>query len=113
MEMFWLGGEGPKDIPSPVYLYLMTTLKVPSETMVKLRSVLKPGFYNGKPVTFFRIYDPNNEQLLQVKNFIYLDEHPELIIYEGYWENNSDHVYMEHQAGKKTDLNNKSPLSRE
>lgn len=102
MEMFWLGGEGPKDIPSPVYVYLMTTLQVSSENLVKLRSVLKTGFYDGKPVTFFRIFDPNNEQLLQVKDFIYLDEHPELIIYEGYWEKNGDRVCLEGKPSRKT-----------
>lgn len=102
MELFWLGGEGSKDIPSCVYLHLMTELKLPAESLVKLRSVLKTGIYDSKPVTFFRIYNPDNEQFIQVKDFIYLDEHPELILYEGFWEKSNDRVHLEPKTSRKT-----------
>jgi hypothetical protein len=45
MELFWLGGEGPKDIPSWVYMHLVTTLKVPPENLTGLYSVQKVGFW--------------------------------------------------------------------
>ena len=102
MDLFWLGGEGPKDIPGWVYMYLVTTLKVPPENLVGLRSVQKVGFWDGKLVTFVRIYDPRaSEQTLQVKDFTSLDLYPELILYEGYWEKVTDRVFLERRAAPK------------
>ena len=102
MDLLWLGGEGPKDIPGWVYIYLVTTLKVPPENLTGLRSVQKTGFVEGKPVTFIRIYDPRaSEEAWQVKNFTSLDEHPDLILYEGYWEKGSDHVFLECRTAPK------------
>ena len=102
MDLFWLGGQGFKDVPHWAYLYLVTTLNVPSENLVGLRSVQKVGFWDGKLVTFVRIYDPRaSEQTLQVKDFTSLDLHPELILYEGYWEKVSDRVFLERRAAPK------------
>ena len=96
MDLFWLGGEGPKDIPSWAYLYLLTPLNVPPENLTSLRSVQKVGLWEGKLVTFVRIYDPRiSEEACEVKDFTSLDDHPELILYEGYWEKDSDRVYLE------------------
>lgn len=53
-------------------------------------------------MTFVRIYDPRaSEQTLQVKDFTSLDLHPELVLYEGYWEKASDRVSMERKAAPK------------
>jgi len=102
MDLFWLGGEGPEDIPSWVYMYLVTTLEVPAEKLTGLRAVQKVGFWEDKPVTFTRIYDPTtSEEAWHVKDFTSLDKHPHLILYEGYWENDSDHVYLERKAAPK------------
>ena len=102
MDLFWLGGEGPKEIPSWAYLYLVTTLKVPAENLTGLRSVQKIGFWDGRPVTFIRIYDPRtSEEAWQVKDFTSLDQHPELILYEGYWEKSTNFVLLERRAGSK------------
>jgi hypothetical protein len=102
MDLLWLGGEGPKDIPSWVYMYLVTTLKVPAENLTGLRSVQKMGFWDGKLVTFIRIYDPlTSEEARQVKDFSSLDQHPELVLYEGYLEEGSDRVYLERKIAPK------------
>jgi hypothetical protein len=102
MDWLWLGGEGPKDIPSWVHVYLVTTLKVPPENLTGLRSVQKIGFWDGKPVTFIRIYDPRaSEEAWQFKDFSSLDQHPELVLYEGYWEKESDRVFLERRAASK------------
>jgi hypothetical protein len=99
MDIVWLGGEGPGDIPTLVHLYLVTTLEVPAEDLVGLRSVLRAGYLDGKPVTFVRIYDPrSSEEAWQVKDFISLDKYPQFILYEGYWENSSDRVYLERRT---------------
>ncbi len=103
MDVFWLGGQGPKEIPSWVYLYLVNTLKVPSESLTGLRSVEQVGFWDGKLVTFVRIYDPRvSEEKLRVKGFTSLEQYPELILYEGYWEKVSDRVFLEHKAAPES-----------
>jgi hypothetical protein len=95
MDLLWLGGEGPKDIPGWAYAHLVTKLEVPAEKMTGLRSVQKMGFREGKPVTFTRIYDPNaSKEAWQVKDFNSLDKHPDLIQYEGYCEKDGDHVFL-------------------
>ena len=102
MDLFWLGGEGPKDIPSWVYMYLVTTLKVPPDNLTNLLSVQKVGFWDSKLVTFIRIYNPSAiADTLQVKDFTSLDQHPKLILYEGYWEMGSYHVYLERKTAPK------------
>ncbi|HUV56982.1 MAG TPA: hypothetical protein VMV84_07095 [Dehalococcoidales bacterium] len=102
MDLFWIGGEGPKDIPGWVYVHLVTTLEVPAEKLTGLRSVQKVGFWEGKSVTFIRIYDPRaSEEAWQVKDFTSLNEHPDLILYEGYWEKGSDHVFLECRTAPK------------
>lgn len=102
MDLLWLGGEGPKDIPSWVYVYLVTMLKVPPENLTSLRSVQKTGFWDGKPVIFIRIYDPlTSEEARQVKDFSSLDQHSELVLYEGYWEKEDDRVFLERRAAPK------------
>jgi hypothetical protein len=102
MDLIWLGGEGPKDIPTLVYVYLMTTFEVPAEKLTVLRSLLKAGFWDGKPVTFIRIYEPSaSEEARQIKDFTSLDKHPDLILYEGYGEKGSDRVYLERKTAPK------------
>lgn len=99
MDLFWLSGEGPKDIPWWAHTYLVTTLKVPPENLTGLRSVQKVGFWDGQPVTFIRIYDPlASEQTRQVKDFTSLDLHPELLLYEGYWEKASNRVFLQRRG---------------
>jgi hypothetical protein len=96
MDLFWLGGEGSKDIPPWAYVYLLSALKVPRENLIALRSVQKVGFWDGKPVTFIRIYDPRaNDEAWQVKDFTSLDQHPELVLFEGYREKESGLVFLQ------------------
>lgn len=103
MDLFWLGGDGPKDIPWSAHRYLVTVLKVPSESLKALRSVQKVGFQDGKPVTFIRIYDPlAGESTVQIKDFASLDLEPELILYEGYWEKARDLVFLERRSASET-----------
>jgi hypothetical protein len=103
VDLIWLGGEGPKDIPPLVYVHLMTNFELPADKLTGLRSVLKTGFWEGKPVTFIRIYDSSvSDEARQVKDFTSLDEHADLILYEGYWEKGSDRVFLECRTAPKT-----------
>jgi hypothetical protein len=98
MDLFWVGGEGPKDIPSWVYVYMLTTFKLPPEALTNLRSVQKTGFQDSKPVTFIRIYDSTNDEALKIKDFNYLDKYEQLILFEGYWEKDYK-VFIESRKG--------------
>jgi hypothetical protein len=99
MDLFWLGGEGPQSIPPWAYVYLVATLKVPPQDLIGLRSVQRIGFWQGKPACFVRIYDPHaSEEAWRVTDFTSLDEHPELIFYEGYRQEDNGRVFL--QRGK-------------
>jgi hypothetical protein len=99
MDLFWLGGEGSQDIPAWAYMYLVTTLKVAPESLTGLRSVKRTGFWEGKRVSFIRIYDPRaSEEVWEVKDFTSLDRNPELVLYEGYCAKGSGRIFL--QRGK-------------
>jgi hypothetical protein len=95
MDWLWLGGEGPGEVPWWAGGKLTTEFKVTAENLNSLCSVQKTGFWQGKPVTFIRIYDPHaSEEAWRVKDFSSLDQHPELILYEGYREKESSQVFL-------------------
>ena len=49
-------------------------------------------------MTLFRIFDPKaSDEARQIRNFVALDRHPELILYEGYCEKDSHRVHLERQ----------------
>ena len=96
MDLFWLGGEGPKEVPWFVHYYLVNSIEVPADKLFGLYSLQKKGYRKGKPVTFFRIYNPSHcENIWPVKDFNYLDQYPEFILYEGYWEKVGEQIVVE------------------
>ena len=102
MDLLWLGGEGPRDIPPAVNVYLHSELQVAFEDLIGLRAVQKVGFWDNKLVTFVRIYDPlASNEASSIKDFTSLDQNPELILYEGYWEKDNNSVFMERRALRK------------
>ncbi len=85
MDWLWLKGEGPGDIPPWAYRHLTVEMKAPPEALAGLRAVQRHGFWEGEPVVFIRIYNPAAaEGVCSVRDFTSLDEHADLIIYEGY-----------------------------
>ena len=96
MDWLWLKGEGPGDVPAWAYRHLTVTLRVPAEELGELRAVQKSGYWKERPVTFIRIFNPlAAEDLVKVRDFISLDDHPEIIRYEGYWDRASDVVTLD------------------
>jgi hypothetical protein len=96
MDLFWLGGDGPKDIPSSVYLHLVNTFHLSNDDLTGFRTVLSEGFEGGKAVTYFRVFNPNaDDEAWHIRDFASLDEKPHLIIYEGYMENEGEYVFLE------------------
>ncbi len=95
MPWLWQGGNSPGDVPYWAYRHLVTELKVGSDSLTDLRAVVKVGFVDGVLVDFIRIFDPEvARKVVRVTDFTSLDQHPELIIYEGYMESQSGKIYM-------------------
>jgi hypothetical protein len=99
MDWLWFKGEGPGDIPAWAYRYLTVTLQVPAMELADLRAVQKAGYWRERPVTFIRIFSPlAAEDVVRVRDFISLDEHPEVIRYEGFWDKAGDSVTLERRG---------------
>jgi len=84
MAWLWQSREGPRDIPQWAYLYLVTQLKVDSDQLTGLKCVERIDVQGNVVLNLIRIYNPAPE--VRIRDFAALDEHPELIRYEGYRE---------------------------
>ena len=95
MTWLWRGVDGPRDIPLWAYQYLVITLKVDPDRLSELRCVEQMDFEGGVLVTLVRIFHPKPaKKSIKVKNFASLDQHPDLILYEGHMEKGSGRVQM-------------------
>lgn len=81
--------SGPKEIPDVVRECLIKEFKVDSEAPNFLQMVVRPKEINNEHKSFYiRIFDPDEAQAknFTVKDYTSLDEAPDLIYYEGYYE---------------------------
>ena len=87
--------SGPKEIPEPVQKYLVVERKMDPGLVKLLRAVERKSVTGA---TFdIRIFD-NSEAIakkVQVKDYSSLDEFPDLIIYEGWFDERAKQVKME------------------
>ena len=96
--MFWKkGGESKamtkkkKEVmkieSSALWGYMVSKHGVVVDVLQNLRRVESDGLVDGEPVTVVRIFDPatTNERGVDVEDYHSLDDHPELILYEGYY----------------------------
>ena len=85
MTQLWLGGEAPGDIPLPVNMYMVTRLNIDPDHLSQLKCVQQVGFVGNAIALLFRIFDANTvPPSVKIHNFTSLDQHSELIIYEGH-----------------------------
>jgi hypothetical protein len=76
-------GIPPKSIPEPVGRYLVVNLGQNPDWVWNLKAVLQS---NADKDSFeVRVFDPSQaaSQKVQVKDYHSLDDHPEIILYEG------------------------------
>ncbi len=101
--MFWKKtkeGEvklpGPKVIPGLVEKYLVKERKMAPGLVLYLKAVLRNS-PKGDRAHDIRIYEDDEAaaKKIPVKNYTSLDEHPDLIIYEGWFDEGSKHVELE------------------
>jgi hypothetical protein len=92
--MFWRKGkkkkESPKKIEGDLWQYLVNKQHVPLDVLRTFRLVERDARVGDTPVglTMFRIFQPGavKEQGLTIDSYDSLDNYPELILYEGYYE---------------------------
>ena len=84
----------PKELPQAIGLHLIVRLKEDPDWVWTLKFVIQTRA-DDKHVVNFRIYDPLGARSEDVKvaRFESLDGHPELILYEG-WFNLSSEQYL-------------------
>jgi len=92
--MFWKRDKGKKKEKgvmglggSAVWNYMKKRYGLSDEEMVLLRRVESEGTVGDKPVTLIRIFDPTTtkQKDVAIENYHSLDNHPDLILYEGYY----------------------------
>jgi hypothetical protein len=77
---------GPKEIPELAGRYMVVQEKKDPDWVWKLKGVVRPA---NKHKTFYcRVFDESQvaREGFKVKDWSSLDEHPELIIWEGYFD---------------------------
>lgn len=99
MTWLWQDIERPQDLPQWAYMYLVTKLQVDPNQLAGLRCVQRIDFESGIVRNLIRIFSPEAaEQTVRVKDFTSLDEYPDLILYEGYLEQDSEQVNILRRA---------------
>lgn len=88
---------GPKEIPELIGRYTVVQLKKDPDWVWKQKAVCREGVLDNKKVTFCRVFDEAEatKKGIKVKNYLSLDEHPELIMYEGWFDKKTVTSYVE------------------
>lgn len=78
--------NGAKKLPGAVQEYMWHRFNLVPLYLDTLRCFEFDGIVNGKEVKRIRIFSPNRakEQLLSIKDIADLDEHAEMVLFEGY-----------------------------
>ena len=81
------GMPKPKDLPDAVGRHLVVNLKLDPDYVWTLKAALRSQPEN-RDIRDFRIFSPGqaNAAGVSVRNYLTLDDHPALILYEG-WVN--------------------------
>ncbi len=86
----------PIDIPGPVQNYLVAERKMDPNLVKLIKAVIRKS-ETGEAPLHIRIFD-NSEAIakkVQVKDYASLDEHPDLTLYEGWFDERSKQVKLE------------------
>ncbi len=100
--MFWKRKEGeeklpgPREISVPVQKHLIDQRKMDPDLVRLLKAVVRKS-PKGDAAFDIRVYDESEAgaRKIPVKNYTSLDEHPDLIIYEGWFDEGSKRVELE------------------
>ena len=86
---------GPKDIPDAVGRHLVVNVKKDPDWVWKLKGLVRPT--EKKSAFYCRVFDEANtaQAGVKVKDWNSLDEHLDLIIWEGYYDKETHMVRTE------------------
>lgn len=85
MPSLWFNGEGPDGIPLILNVHLVTKRNFDPDYLAGLECVQRVDFLADDAVVFFRLFDPVDVPgNITITDYGALDEHPELIHYEGH-----------------------------
>lgn len=82
---------GPKEIPELAGRYLVVQLKKNPDWVWRLRGVVRPNPAKGKKAFDVRVFDEAQvaAKKVKVKDYNTFDEHPGLILFEGWFDKES------------------------
>jgi len=85
---------GPKSIPGPVGSYMVVQMKEDPDWVWQLKGVVRPA---GKKTFYCRVFSDAQvaQAAFKVKDWTSLDGHPELILWEGYFDKETNTVRRE------------------
>jgi hypothetical protein len=91
---------GPKDIPELIGRYMVVEMKQEPNYVWALKGVVKPA--GGKKDFYCRVFDTGStaKANVNVKDWTSLDSHPELVLFEGYFNKDTLEVRREKVAAK-------------
>lgn len=96
-------GGGVEGCSGPTWNYMINEYGLTSNELTQLRKAVIPANVQGKRGTLVRVFDPTSCQAkgIYVKDFNGLNDHPELILYEGYfhWIGATSEILMEKRSG--------------
>jgi hypothetical protein len=93
-----------KKIKGDLFQYMVNKQHIPLDILRNLRMVEKETVLGNKPVgvMMFRIFQPSavKKKGIKIEDYDNLDEYPELVLYEGYYQANdgrADNIKIEKQ----------------
>lgn len=95
MPLLWRTSESLKDIPPWAYFHLVVRLGVAHEILSDLKCFEHRDLVNGVLTTLVRIFHPEEARRAGIRDFASLDQHPELIRWEGWQDPVTGEVFLE------------------
>ena len=85
----------PKEMPGPVGSYMVVQMQKNPGWVWKLKAVLRPT--EKKKAFYCRVFDVNQtvNAKVKVENWTSLDGHPELVLWEGYFDKETNIARLE------------------
>jgi hypothetical protein len=92
----WYDPSKPRDLPQWAHLHLVTVLKIDPDTLAGLKCAERPDYEDDIPVMRVRLYEPDTAPAgSRITSYESLDQHPHLILYEGYRTLAGEQVFLE------------------
>lgn len=85
---------GPQGMPDAVGRYLVVQMRKDPDWVWRLKVVVRKSA-KGKKAFDVRVFDAAAARQVRVKDYTFLDEHPDLILYEGWFDKESTEAELE------------------